>query len=139
VADVEFLGEHFKLRKKLPQYALMKFAKSAQSVEANTLDALGSMLNLLQKCIAAEDWDRFDALADEEQPDMEDLFAVISKVFEEATDRPTGLPSVSSDGPSGTQLRSVSPPADPATEMLSSRPDARYALKIARGEILVSA
>ncbi len=129
VADVEFSGQHFELRRKLPQYALLKFAQAAKNVEVNSLDAMGAILDLIEKCITVEDWPRFNALADEEQPGIEDLFPLVARAFEEASDRPTSRPVDSSAGPTPTLLKSASEPVEPVTEQFGGRPDMEMAFQ----------
>lgn len=86
---------------------LMRFAKVAKArVDSADLAGLAAMYDLLEQCIAESDWDRFEAHADKSRADGDDLMAVVGRVFEVLTERPTSRPSDSSDGPATTSAKS---------------------------------
>lgn len=130
MATVEFFGETFELRPKVSQYALGKFAKvaSKSKTSEDTMRGMGAMLDLIERCITAEDWDRFDKVADDNDASFADLTAVLDGAFNQETDRPTGLPSDSSDGQKTTAPKLVSNSADKGLERLNGRPDLQVAV-----------
>ena len=88
---------------------LMRFAKVAKAgVDAEDLDGLAALYDLLEQCIHDDEWTRFQETADRTRADGEELMAVIGKVFEALAARPTSLPSDSSAGQPTTPQRSAS-------------------------------
>jgi hypothetical protein len=128
MAAVEFLGESFELRPKVSEYALLKFARAAAAGEdGDTMEGMASMLRLLEKCIVPADWRRFDKLADEKDATAEQIMDVIKAAFEQVAERPTSLPSDSSDGQISTEPKSESNSAV-KDSVLSGRPDLQLAV-----------
>lgn len=123
---VEFGGELFIVADKIGLMPLMRFAKVAKAgVDSADLDGLAAMYDLLEQCIAPEEWARFEAHADKIRADGEELMRVVGKVFEILTDRPTVRPSDSSDGPTTTGPRFTSTSVERVSSRLedSGRPD----------------
>lgn len=128
---IEFLGAEFHVADKVSSLAFMRFAKVAKAgTDAEDMDGLAAMYDLLQQCIATEDWHRFEAHADTQRADSEQLLEVIQKVFAVLADRPTGRSSDASDGPriiepSSTVDSSSPAPAERAISRLNEqgRPD----------------
>ena len=86
---------------------LMRFAKVAKSgADSADMEALAVMLDLLEQCIAPQDWQRFQDCADKNRADGDELMAVVTSVMEALTERPTSRPSDSSGGPQPTQANS---------------------------------
>ena len=107
--NVTFGGEDFRTADKIGLMPLMRFAKVAkQGVDAEDLDGLAALYDLLEQCIHDDEWTRFQETADRTRADGEELMAVIGKVFEALAARPTSLPSDSSAGQPTTQPRSES-------------------------------
>jgi hypothetical protein len=128
MASVQFLGESFELRPKVSEYALIKFARAAAAGEdGDTMEGMASMLRLLEKCIVPKDWHRFDRLADEKDATTEQIMAVIKVALEQVAERPTALPSDSSDGQITTEPKSESNSAV-KDSVLSGRPDLQLAV-----------
>jgi hypothetical protein len=128
MASVQFLGESFELRPKVSEYALLKFARAAAAGEdGDTMEGMASMLRLLEKCIVPADWRRFDRLADEKDATAEQIMDVIKAAFEQVAERPTALPSDSSDGQISTEPKSGSNSAV-KDSVLSGRPDLQLAV-----------
>jgi len=128
MAAVQFLGESFELRPKVSEYALLKFARAAAAGEdGDTMEGMASMLRLLEKCIVPADWRRFDRLADEKDASAEQIMDVIKVAFEQVAERPTSLPSDSSDGQISTEPKSGSNSAV-KDSVLSGRPDLQLAV-----------
>ncbi len=97
--DVEFAGERFATADKIGLMPLMRFAKVAKAgADAQDMDGLAALYDLLQQCIDPADWVRFEAAADRTHAEGDELMAVIGKVFEALSERPTRQPSDSSAG-----------------------------------------
>lgn len=88
---------------------LMRFAHLASSgVDSEDMEALAAMYDLLEQCIADDDWPRFQRAATKSRADGEMLMAVVQKAIEAIGERPTGQPSDSSDGLTTIEPRSES-------------------------------
>ncbi len=107
MAEVEFGGERFATADKIGLMPLMRFAKVAKAgADAQDMDGLAALYDLLQQCIDPADWARFEAAADRAHAEGDELMAVIGKVFESLSERPTRQPSDSSAGQQTTPQRS---------------------------------
>lgn len=103
MADIEFAGETFATADKIGLMPLMRFAKVAKAgADAQDMDGLAALYDLLKQCIAPADWQRFEDAADRTQAEGDELMGVIGKVFEALSERPTRLPSDSSAGQTPT-------------------------------------
>ena len=126
MSDVTFGGESFTVADRIGLMPLMRFAKHAQAgVDANEMAGLAALLDLLEQCIAPQDWQRFNDHADKVRADGDQLMVVVKDVIEVLSARPTSRPSDSSDGPSTT---SVSSAGDSSTQVITrleaqGRPD----------------
>jgi hypothetical protein len=118
VQSVEFLGERFQIAEQVSTLALMRFAKVASAgVDANDMDGLAAMYDLLEQCIDPTQWHAFQAHADRKRAQADDLLELVREVMPRIAARPTGRPSDSSDGPSA--------PSEPSVGDSSSRVIAR--------------
>lgn len=100
---VTFMGAEFAVASKVGLMALMKFAHIAkQGVNSSDQEGLAAMYDLLQQCIADEEWGLFEAHANKTRADDEELLQVIKDVMEILSQRPTSRPSDSSAGPQQT-------------------------------------
>ncbi len=122
--SVEFFGETFRLAEKPNRYAMLRFiAMAKRGDEIDDADAADTLMDLLRRCLHADDWQRFDRTALDNDADWEcDLLPVVAKVYEQVTDRPTQRPSDSSDGPSSTAPSSMVDSSSLASR-LQGRPD----------------
>ena len=103
VRKVTFNGAEFAVATKIGLMPLMRFAKIAKAgVDSADQDGLAAMYDLLQQCIADEDWYAFEAHADKTRADDEELMQVIKDVMAILSERPTSRPSDSSAGPQQT-------------------------------------
>jgi len=103
VQRVPFMGAEFAIASKIGLMPLMRFAKIAKSgVDSSDEDGLAAMYDLLQQCIADEDWGKFEAHADKTRADDQELMQVIKDVMSALSERPTSRPSDSSAGPQPT-------------------------------------
>jgi hypothetical protein len=130
VAEVVFFGESFTIAERIGLMPLMRFAKVAQSgVDSNELAGLAAMYDLLEQCIAEQDWQRFQDTADSNRADGDELMAVVSEVMEKLTERPTKRPSDSSAGPQPTAPSSTAASSSPVIDRLEGRPDLQLIVK----------
>jgi hypothetical protein len=105
---IEFLGKTFPLAGRIGLMPVMRFAKAAKSgLDSLDMEALAVLFDLLEQCIAPEEWVRFQDHADEQRADGDDLLKVVTDTFEVLSARPTRRPSNSSDGPATTAARST--------------------------------
>jgi hypothetical protein len=100
---VEVLGDRYFIGSKVGLMPLMKFAHTAKrGVDADDMEGMAAMYELLQDCIATHDWDRFERDMTAKKADGQDLFSVIGEVIEILSARPTRRPSGSSSTSSTT-------------------------------------
>lgn len=100
MTDIDFGGETFRRADAIGLMALMRFAHVAKSgTDSNDLDGLAALYDLLEQCIDAEDWGRFQVTAMRVKAKGDDLMAVVGKVIQGESGRPTVRPSDSSAGP----------------------------------------
>jgi hypothetical protein len=120
---VRFQGEAFLAEFPVPPMALMEFAHiAADGVDSSDIEGYAAMYDLLESVIKPEDWDRFKRHAKKTRATDADLQELVGKVVSGQTERPTGRPSDSSDGPTGTDLKSESAPEpSPSEEPLHAR------------------
>jgi hypothetical protein len=126
VSDVEFCGERFRMAERVGLMPMMRFAKVAKAgVDSDDLDGLAAMYDLLEQCIADDEWARFQAHADKTRADGDELMRVVKDVFEVLSARPTRRPSGSSDGPQTTEPSSTGDSYSQviAREEAAGRPD----------------
>jgi hypothetical protein len=107
---VEVLGDRYFIGDKVGLMPLMKFAHTAKrGVDADDMEGMAAMYELLQDCIAKHDWDRFEQDMTAKKADGQDLFSVIGEVIEILSARPTRQRSGSSSGRSTTTASSTGP------------------------------
>lgn len=108
MAEIDFAGERFAVADRIGLMPLMRFAKVAKAgADAGDMDSLAALYDLLEQCIAPADWHRFESAADTSRADGDTLMGVVGKVFAVLADRPTSLPSDSSDGQTSTPPNSA--------------------------------
>lgn len=121
---VEFFGERFTIADRIGLMPLMRFAKVAQAgVDSADLAGLAAMYDLLEQCLAEDEWRRFQVCADKNRADGEQLMGVVAEVMGKLSARPTSRPSGSSDGPSIIEPRSEAGSSSAVMDRLSGRPD----------------
>lgn len=97
---VTFLGQEFTLAEKVSNLALMRFAKVAsRGVDADDMEGLAALYDVLHQCIDPAEWRAFEAHADDVRAQGDDLLELLQEVLPRIADRPTGRPSDSSGGP----------------------------------------
>lgn len=103
-----WIDAEFRVADKIGLMPLMRFAKVAKSgVDSNEIEGLAAMYDLLRACIHPEDWARFEEHADRQAADNDQLLEVVGTVMRVVSERPTGRPSESSDGPSANEPEST--------------------------------
>lgn len=113
---IDFEGETFRVADKVGLMPLMRFATIARSgVDANELEGLAAMYDLLEQCIHPDDWARFTDHATKVRASGDDLNDVVARAMAEVAKRPTGRPSVSSDGPRAIEPSSTVDSSSPGT------------------------
>lgn len=126
---VEFFGDTFELNDTVSEIALMEFAEAASNgLDADLMEGLAALLRIVKSCIAPRDLKRFMVVARKNHAKSEHLVPILQATMAEVTERPTGLPSDSSDGQPTTELKSVSSSVDRGLERLSGRPDLQLAV-----------
>lgn len=132
---VECMGESFEVHSEISAWAFADFAKATKGSDSDAVstDAVLAMMDLLQDCIVADDWERFKAVTRAKRASFEQLMAVVKDMTEAQAERPTGRPSDSSDGPTTTNLNSELSLEDKALERSGLRPDQKLAVLRARG------
>jgi hypothetical protein len=129
MASVEFFGEQFGLNAEVSEFSLMEFAEAAaDGLDANAMAGMAAMMRLIKECIVTDDVSRFLKSARKNRAGSEDLIPILKATFEQVTERPTGLPSDSSDGQSATVPSSVVSAVDKGLERLAGRPDLQLAV-----------
>lgn len=129
MADTErfdFLGRSFGVAERVSTLALMRFAKAASGgVESDDMAGLAAMYDLLQQLVEPSEWAVFEAHADAQRAQPDDVLAVIQEVLPLIAGRPTGPPSDSSDGRQTKSVHSVGGSSSPVIAHLQAkgRPD----------------
>lgn len=81
MAEVQFADETFRTADKVGYIALLRFAHLAKSgIDANDLEGLSAMYELLEQCLHAEDWDRFQRAALRSRASGDDLLHFVATV-----------------------------------------------------------
>lgn len=113
---IELMGEQFRAADKIGMMPMLVFShlsrKGADSSDPAGMDAIYCMI---RDCIHEEEWDRFVQHAIDTKADGEDLLAVVSKVIELVSARPTKPPKGSSNGRRKTSANSKASSPSPVT------------------------
>lgn len=98
--SIEFLGESFEVAEKVGLMPLMRFAAAAKrGAETESMDGLVAMYELIEQCVAPQDWERFQQHCIAQHADEDDLLEkFVPKAIEVISGRPTERPSDSSAG-----------------------------------------
>lgn len=116
---VEWLGEQFHVADRVSSLTVMRFAKLAKSnIDVAQMEGLAAMYDLLEQCVHPDDWARFEAHADDQRADGEQLLAVVKQVFAVIAARPTRRSSDSSGGP-----RTIEPNSTDDSSLPDTGPD----------------
>lgn len=140
MSEVEFGGERFATADAIGLMALMRFAHVAKSgTDSNDLAGLAAMYELLEQCIAEADWERFQQTAMRTKAKGDELMAVVGRVIEAISSRPTVQPSDSSGGPTIIEPNSGDEGSSPEPHLHvvrhwedKGRPDVAYMVQMAQ-------
>ena len=132
---ITFHGQEFHLADTMGLMPLMRFAKVARSgVDAQELEGLAAMYDLLEQCIEPDEWDRFVDLATKHRDQGDDLMEVVKETIETMSARPTERSSDSSDGPAPTSQNSTDASSSPVVRRLENRGRPDLALVVQEAE-----
>lgn len=130
MATVTLWGQEFELHPDgISEYALLEFAAAQRDVEggdANSSAGMAALFDLVLDTLAEDARRPFKVAARKNRAKAEDLMKIVSAAAEDAADRPTSLPSVSSDGPTLTEPKSESV-FERAERLQPGRPDLQMA------------
>lgn len=115
---VEFMGAYFQMAENIGLMPLLKFAHaSSQGLDSNDMEGLAALYSMLQDCIdpgiegdpengvestLGREWKRFERHAITTKAEADDLMAMVQKVIEVISSRPSRRPGGSSPGPQRT-------------------------------------
>lgn len=104
---VELCGRGFTVAPKLGLMPLLKFAHTAsKGGDSGDMDSMAAMYELLRSVINDDEWASFEQHAMDVRAGDDDLLGAVQGAISIMTARPTSRPSVSSDGPSVTEMNS---------------------------------
>lgn len=129
---IDFFGQEIRLVDEVSEWALMEFAHDATTADSNSLEGLAAVMQLLREAVDPVDWDLFKATARANRVNAEQCMTAVVTVFQEQTNRPTGRPSVSSDGPRVTATSSTVGSSPQGIDRLAGRPDLQLVAKQAQ-------
>ena len=133
MGSVEFFCESFDLNAEVSEFALMEFAEAAaDGLDADAMAGMAAMMRLIKECVVPADVARFLKSARKNRASSKDLIPVLEATFGQVTERPTSLPSGSSDGQPAIVPSSVASAADRALEHFAGRPDLQLAVQHSR-------
>lgn len=102
-----FHGDTFTLRDHIGLMTLMRYAAVAKKgVKVDAVEGLVAMYELLEDCLTADDWPRFETLCRRQSVGEDELLAVVKRCVQIVASRPTGRPSASPGGPETTSTSS---------------------------------
>lgn len=124
MAEVTFYGETFTLVDEVGDFAFMEFAEAAERVDTESLAGLAAIMRLLKAAVVPEEWARFQSSARKNRATVEVCMGLVMELFEQEAARPTGRPSVSSDGPRSIEPKSAAGSSSVVTRLVGQgRPD----------------
>lgn len=133
--EVSFCGETFALAERMSDLALMRFGRMASDgVDAESMEGLGAIYDLMEQAIDPSDWKRFQRVADRHRASTEQLMEVLGVAIAHSLGRPTGRPSDSSDGPSATEDSSTAASSSPVIARLEEQGRPDLALFVTRAQ-----
>lgn len=100
---VNLLGRDFTVAEQVGLMALLRFAHFAKNgASTDDMDALAAIYDVLQQCVADEEWDAFQQHAMDVRASTEELLDSVKEAMSVISARPTESPSDSSDGRTNT-------------------------------------
>lgn len=108
MASLDFLGESFQVADQVSVMPMLRFAKAAKNgLQAESMDGLAAIYDVVEQCLEPADWQRFEAFCDQKRVGAEQLLEFVAQVMAQVSERPTERPSNSSDGPLSTAASST--------------------------------
>jgi hypothetical protein len=141
MSDFDFFGESFRFNPAEDyQWELMEFAEAATGgADSELLSGIAAVMRLLKSAIHADDWQRFRTSAKANKARVrEHLMPVVWAAFAQPIDRPTGLPSGSSDGQPTTPENSAGDSSSRVIARLEEQGRPDLALVVAQSQGLVA-
>ncbi|HET6914862.1 MAG TPA: hypothetical protein VFH56_02115 [Acidimicrobiales bacterium] len=123
MAIFTYMGEEFAYAEEFPAFEYAEFCEAlADGEDSESARATGVALSFAVACVAAKDRARFRRLSRKNRAKVDDWMRVGAGWTVEEAERPTGLPSDSSDGQSDTVEKSASQPVASVTSLTEQRP-----------------
>lgn len=127
-----YFGETLRVHPDLSDLAIVDLFDSMSSAQKDGAAAMAAIRGIGAALIHPDDVDRFWALARANRQTMEDVATLAMQLIGALAERPTLLPSVSSDGQQDTSPTSEGDSSSPALRLLSGRPDLQAAVLLAQ-------
>ncbi len=136
----DFFGESFRLNPAADyQCELVDFAEAATGDELNVLEERAAIKRLLRAAVYADDWVPFWTSAKRNKALPHDhLMPVVVAAFSQPIERPTGLPSGSSDGQPATSASSAGDSSSRVIARLEKQGRPDLAVVVAQAQGLVA-
>jgi hypothetical protein len=145
-ATFTYFGEKFEYAGEFPSFEFFEFQEAMDDgVEAASARANATAVRLAVACVAEKDQARFRSVSRKNKAKTEDWLKVFRDWTEDETERPTGLPTDSSDGHTSTPETSESKPEASVTSLVQRSVDSQppavssVAMAAARKAGLISA
>lgn len=117
-----YFGEEMSYAEEFPAFEYAEFQEALAEDEVDNARATGVALRLAVACVAEADRGKFRKLSRQNRAKVEDWLRVYRDFTTEATERPTGQPTDSSDGQPSTPETSGSEPVASVTPISSEKP-----------------
>jgi hypothetical protein len=137
----DFFGESYRFNPAEDyQWELLEFTDAAPSgADSELLSGAASVMRLIKAAVHADDWERFRASARKNKALVRDhLMPVVLAAYAQPIDRPTGLPSGSSDGQPATAPNSADDSSSRVIARLEQQGRPDLALVVAQSQGLVA-
>lgn len=126
-ASFEWFGTDVRVHPDLSDLNIISLFSGMQGTEDGA-DALKALGDLAAALVHPDDLDEFWKLARGNRQTMEDIAVLAMELIGALADRPTSLPSDSSDGQQTTDTRSTDVSSSQALRLLDGRPDLQVAV-----------
>ncbi len=128
----DWFGTEVRTNPMLSDLDLADFMEVAGGIDADdpktAIAAMGTVKGFLRSAVHEDDFDAFWATAKTNRQGLQDLLPVAMQIMGAVLGRPTGLPSVSTDGQQPTQVSSSRDAASVAAQAYPDRPDLQLAV-----------
>jgi len=134
MATFTYFGEDFAYSEEFPAFEYAEFQEALSEDEIDDGRATGVALRLAVACVAESDRGRFRKVSRQHRAKVDDWLRVYRDWTAEATERPTGRPTDSSDGPTPAPENSGSQPVASVTSL----PDRQEEPRPAQGAVALA-